>query len=616
MTSSFAALGGRRASRGRIVLSAALAGLALATPAGAQAQTPVDGFSLNRLSPAEHGSDWFSVDSLDLQGNGRYTLGVIGDYARKPLVIYDPSGNELEAPVSDQFYLHVGGTVILRDRFRLGANLPLLLVNEGTSGSLRNQVFAANTGAAVGDLRLGADVRLFGRYGDPFTLAAGVQVHLPTGSRDAYASDGKVRLVPRLQAAGDVGALTYAARVGFDGRFLQTDFADQPFGNEVTFGVAAGARVAEGRVVVGPELHGSTVVSDGAAFDSEATPLEALLTAHVRVGNAFRFGVGGGPGINRALGSPQYRLLASLSYFPVFERRAPPDRDQDGIVDAEDACPADPGPRRAEPATNGCPDTDGDDIVDRQDACPRVAGEPNTDPRQHGCPPPRDSDGDGIVDHEDACPFDPGDPNTDPKKHGCPPPPDSDGDGIVDPEDACRLEPGTPNDNPKKHGCPPDRDGDLIIDPQDACPDTAGDPDPDPAKNGCPKVELMDKEIKILERVEFDYNKASIRPESDPLLAAVARVLKQHPELTKLRVEGHTDSRGSASYNRKLSQARAESVVQWFVGQGLDPGRFVAEGFGEDKPIDTNKTEAGRQTNRRVQFIILEKDGALEVETN
>ncbi|MDX2021534.1 MAG: OmpA family protein [Deltaproteobacteria bacterium] len=598
----------------RIVASTvALVGLGLTAPA--LAQTNAQGFSLNRFNPADHGSDWFSLDSLDLRGNGRFSLGVVGDYARKPLVIYDADGKELQSPVSDQFYLHLGGTIILQDRFRVSANLPVLLVNEGKSGSLQDEVFSTKQGFAVGDLRLGGDVRLVGTYDDAFTLSAGVQVHLPTGNRDAFASDGKVRLVPRVQAAGTAGAFAYGLRVAFDGRFLQDNFGNQPFGHEVVFGASAGIRFADGRGLIGPEFYGSTVVSDSAAFKSKATPMEAILGAHMRVSDSVRIGVGGGPGLTRALGSPQYRLLASLAYFPAYKHAPPADFDKDGIIDSDDACPADPGPERADPKTNGCPDTDGDNIIDKQDACPREPGEPNADPKKHGCPPPKDTDGDGILDPVDACPLEAGEPNEDPKKHGCPLPPDSDGDGIVDPVDACRLEPGVPSEDPKKHGCPPDRDGDTIIDPVDACPDVPGDPDKDPKKNGCPKVKVEGKEIKIFERIEFDYNKATIRPESLGVLNAVLRALKEHPEIAKLRVEGHTDSRGAAGYNKRLSQARAESVVQWFVEQGLQADRFVAMGYGKDKPIETNKTEAGRQLNRRVQFIILENKGDVQVET-
>lgn len=554
---------------------------AVVAPGGAHAQTTEPGFALNRFSPSVPGSDWFSAESLDLQGHGRFAIGLLGDYARKPLVIYDPSGNEVTAVVSDQLFVHVGGAVNLFNRLRLHTIVPVALVVEGDPASFRGRNFATATGAAFGDIRVGADLRLVGRYRSPFTLAVGLHAHLPTGSREAFTSDGQVRLVPLLAAAGDLGAFAYAARVGFNGRFQQRDFGDQPFGNELLFGAAAGVRFGdEGQVLVGPELSGSTVVNDGDPFRAATTPLELLFGAHATLARAWRLGVGAGPGLDRAIGTPAYRVLASLAWFPVHQQPvvAPPpagDRDGDGIADADDACPDVAGPENEDPKLHGCPDRDGDKIVDSRDACPDVAGVASDDPATNGCPP--DRDGDKIIDSQDACPDQPGPANEDPAKNGCPP--------------------------------PPDRDGDKILDADDACPDRAGDPDPDPKKNGCPKVVLKDREIEILERIEFDTGKATIRPESDPVLAAVLRVLQQHPELTKLTVEGHTDSRGSDKLNRKLSQARVESVVSWFVERGVADQRLRPVGHGESRPIASNRTNEGRQRNRRVQFVITEREG-------
>ncbi len=635
-----------RGGRARMASAGGIALLLIATAALAptRAMAQIDsGFALNRFQPSERGSDWFSLESLDLRGNGRFGLGLVADYASNPLVIYDRNGDEIAAPVENQLNLHLGGAVILRERVRIAASMPVAVLNNGDAGFFGPKRFALNEGVAAGDLRLGADLRLLGRYGQPFTLAVGVQAHIPTGRQSAYTTDGKLRLVPRLSAAGIAGVFTYAARVSFDARLRQDDFGGKPFGNEMGFAVAAGARLAGGTVVVGPEFFGSTVVNDGDAFAKESTSLEILFGGHVMIKRAWRVGLGGGPGINRAIGTPAVRLLAGLTYFPDHDDLPPPDRDGDGVLDRDDACPVTPGMKTADPATNGCPDSDGDGIVDPVDACPKEPGVASSDPKRHGCPPPVDTDGVGIFDHNDACPKEPGDPSDDPKKHGCPPPkdsdadgifdpvdacpfeagvasddpkkhgcpppPDSDGDGIADPDDACPKEAGVANPDPKKHGCPSDRDGDGIIDAVDACPDQAGDADPDPKKHGCPKVVITEKEITILERIEFDNNKATIRPVSDPILNAVLRVLKQHPEFTKVRIEGHTDDRGSNKHNTKLSQRRAESVVNWLFGGGIAKERMIPMGYGEDKPIADNKTADGRQTNRRVQFMILEKDG-------
>jgi OOP family OmpA-OmpF porin len=249
-------------------------------------------------------------------------------------------------------------------------------------------------------------------------------------------------------------------------------------------------------------------------------------------------------------------------------------------------------------------DTDGDTIADPADACREVAGVANADPAKNGCPP--DTDGDTIPDAVDACVTVPGIASEDRTKHGCPP--DTDGDGFADPVDACRELPGVASEDPAKNGCPPDTDGDGFRDDQDACPQEKGGDDPDPSKRGCPKlVRVTEKEIVILEQVQFDTAKATIKPASDPLLDSVAQVLVEHPEILRLEVQGHTDSKGNKRTNTKLSNERAKSVKAALEKRGVAAERLVAMGYGPDKPIGDNKTDEGRAMNRRVQFVVLEK---------
>jgi OmpA-OmpF porin, OOP family len=549
------------------------------------------GFSLNRFNPSERGSEWFSEDTLDLRGHLRFAVGAVGDYAHKPLVLYDEDDNEVSAIVKHQLHIHLGGSLVLWERLRLGLSVPVVAWNEGDTGVLNGAFIDGKEGGGVGDLRLAADGRLLGTYGGPFTLALGVQAHMPTGDREAFTGDGKVRVTPRLAAAGDIGSFAYAARVGFNYRAQNENFVGDPFGSEMLFGAAAGLRLADGKLLLGPEVYGSTVVSDGGdgAFERRTTPLEVIVGAHYTAGDV-RFGLGAGPGITRGAGAPQFRVLASLEYFPAVEEET--------------------APRRAA-------DRDGDGIVDVEDACPDVPGVASDEPSKHGCPLPTDRDGDGIFDDVDACPDEPGVASDDPKKHGCPLPPDRDGDGILDADDACPDEPGVASDEPSKHGCPlpKDRDGDGILDDDDACPDQAGPPSPDPKRHGCPKAQVVGTKIEILERVEFDTNKASIRPESDGVLNAVLDILKKYPNIKKVNVEGHTDNRGGAGHNLGLSKRRAAAVVKWLTDRGIDKERLASQGFGQTKPIDTNDTADGRQNNRRVEFNILEMDGPIDVKT-
>ncbi len=112
--------------------------------------------------------------------------------------------------------------------------------------------------------------------------------------------------------------------------------------------------------------------------------------------------------------------------------------------------------------------------------------------------------------------------------------------------------------------------------------------------------------IVLLDNIYFDHDRWSIRPESEPLVRQVAVVLKSRPDLLHIEVRGHTDSRGSETYNLYLSQKRVEAVVARLVELGIEPGRLKAQGFGESQPVASNDDAQGRELNRRVEFVIVE----------
>ena len=113
--------------------------------------------------------------------------------------------------------------------------------------------------------------------------------------------------------------------------------------------------------------------------------------------------------------------------------------------------------------------------------------------------------------------------------------------------------------------------------------------------------------IDLAERLQFATGKPDLLVESAHVLDQVATILFEHPEITKVRIEGHTDAQGSTRANQKLSQARAESVRAYLEDKGVDAGRMVAKGFGESKPVADNATPEGREQNRRVELTILER---------
>lgn len=257
------------------------------------------------------------------------------------------------------------------------------------------------------------------------------------------------------------------------------------------------------------------------------------------------------------------------------------DTDGDGIYDKDDACPDVAGLKQF----NGCPDTDADGIQDSQDACPN---EPGT-PEMNGCP---DTDGDGIADKDDACPDVAGLKSL----NGCP---DADGDGITDKSDKCPDVKGPKENN----GCPwPDRDGDGVLDKDDKCPDVKGTV----ANKGCPEV--SDEVIKRLndyaKTILFDTNKASFKPQTLPVMQSIAAILKEYPS-ANFSIEGHTDSDGTDAHNQKLSEDRAAAVKNYLIENGIASSRLTSVGYGESRPIDTNKTKAGKANNRRTEVKLI-----------
>jgi len=254
------------------------------------------------------------------------------------------------------------------------------------------------------------------------------------------------------------------------------------------------------------------------------------------------------------------------------------DTDGDGIYDKDDACPDVAGLE----AFNGCPDSDGDGIEDSKDDCPNEAGLAEL----NGCP---DTDGDGIADNKDNCPTVAGLKAL----NGCP---DADGDGVTDADDKCPDEAGPAANK----GCPwADKDGDGVLDKDDKCPEVKGTV----ANNGCPEVtETVQKQLNAYAKtILFDTGKATIKAQSAAVLADIIGILKEY-STAKFTVEGHTDSVGSDKLNQRLSDSRANSVKEYLVQNGINAFRLSALGYGESRPIDSNKTRDGRANNRRVEI--------------
>lgn len=265
------------------------------------------------------------------------------------------------------------------------------------------------------------------------------------------------------------------------------------------------------------------------------------------------------------------------------------DRDHDGILDDVDRCPDTPEDQDGFQDTDGCPDldNDADGIPDATDKCPNTPEDRDGFEDQDGCPE-SDNDKDGILDRVDKCPNEPEDDDGWDSLDGCPDP-DNDADGILDVNDLCPFEPETVNGYADNDGCPDEE-----------------------------QVRVVGDKIVLDDRVHFFVNSAVIRHVSYPLLERLVRLVAQHPEYTHVSIEGHADERGPEDFNRKLSEERARSVLEFMVKRGIARARLSSQGFGSSRPLVDKKNEYAWLLNRRVEFTVtrqLRKGGSANTTT-
>ena len=158
-----------------------------------------------------------------------------------------------------------------------------------------------------------------------------------------------------------------------------------------------------------------------------------------------------------------------------------------------------------------------------------------------------------------------------------------------------------------------DSDGDGLNDLIDVCPNAAEVVNGVDDEDGCPDegktlVIVKAEQIEILDKVYFETGKDSILAKSNALLDQIAAVMKNHSEIKLMRIAGHTDSVGPENKHLILSQRRAESVKRYLESKGIAPARLEAVGFGESKPVVLDNSAKNRERNRRVEFLILERD--------
>ncbi len=621
-------------------LAASLGVLFLALPAAAQS---VEGLDFERFKPATDSQGLMLTEGGQGEKARNYNLSLTLNYSNDPMVFYIGSEVVREL-VSDRLSGDLYGSYAFTDWLSLGLAVPVIFNQNGVNPDRVSGADVGLSAFSIGDIRLSPKLTMMREEAFPLSLAFVMPISLPSGDKWEFtgAREDSLTVTPTLAASRHLmdGRLLLAANVGVWIRKGE-DYYNLQTGDQLVYRLGLGMKASDLVMVFG-ELQGMSELENLFQNPRNQVYLEGFLGARMTLANGLQAHGGVGLPMQAGWGTPDFRVFFGLGWSPRLQEEPPeeppppadldgdgvmdpddrcvdvagpvknagcpwPDTDQDGLNDAEDSCPKQAGPKE----NKGCPvkkeapppppleaaDRDGDGMADSKDLCPDTPGVMENE----GCPW-ADKDGDGINDKEDKCVVQKGPA----ENNGCPWP-DKDGDGVFDKDDSCADKKG-PADN---KGCPwPDTDGDGIADRNDKCPKKAEDGKGAKPKDGCPGksfVIVKKKKIEITKSIFFNSGKSSISRQSLSLLQELAFVIKAHPEIKLIRVEGHTDSRGSNSSNLRLSDRRANSVSNYLVEQGVERSRLEAVGYGESKPIASNHTARGRETNRRVVFRILKR---------
>jgi OOP family OmpA-OmpF porin len=561
-----------------------------------------------------------------------------GDCTTDNCKFTDPNtnGTGVKALVKDSFQGTFQFNYGIANRAVIGVNIPVILMsgdpafNIGQTGAQYNSARLDAQGLST--LALHGKVR-FTRVEKGIGLAALVQVGVPIGSApENLGADPGAWFWPQLivekhfTATGSfkIGAnVGYRAHTGSNTRFENDTFGQNQlkegrfeYANLGTFQVGFAWRALDVLDLIG-ETYGSYEL--GGKSDSPQKFSEEViggLKLFVERNSYLMMG-GGSRAWSTGFEAADLRLVLGFVFEPSIG-----DRDGDGYKDDEDQCPDDPEDFDNFKDEDGCPDPDNDNdgILDVDDRCPNVPEDHDGDEDEDGCPEGSDGDrdGDGILDSHDKCPDDPEDRDGFEDQDGCPEP-DNDKDGILDKDDQCPLDPEDKDHFEDADGCPdPDNDKDQILDKVDKCPNDPETYNGFQDQDGCPdkgKVIIEGSDILIMDKVLFQTGSAEILPESFPIIDAVATTLKHHPEFKVIEVGGHADERSDDTFNLKLTQDRARSVVEAMVQRGVERPRLVSQGYGEYCPVDNGHSPRAWDKNRRVEFkVVKTEDGVTGVD--
>jgi outer membrane protein OmpA-like peptidoglycan-associated protein len=545
-----------------------------------------------------------------------WSSGITFHYARDPFVWVGEDGTVTRV-VGDLLTasLHGGGQL---GPVWLGAQAPVLLragTHEGGE-------------SGIGDVTLEARSTLVDHEQAPLGVALLASLSLPTASVGTTLGDGGLGYELGAIVDRPIGAGLVTAELGLHGN-PDRDLGALTWSDRLYLRVGGGLPVTD-RVTASVDLAGAYNL--GGNQKGAGLPVEVLAGGGYRLTDLITVNAGVGTGLTTGIGAPVLRGTTSLRFQPVLTR----DADGDGIVDAEDRCRQEPEDVDGVEDADGCPDAtrvfvrvedrNGDLVGSARWRMDGPEGVESAEGRS-GDVVERFPGAFGLSAQADG--YRPNDTRIRVRAGG---PQDVviTLDRIVQPGRVSVTvadEDGRPVEGASWRfvGARGDRfdSGEEVTRPPGSYRVRVDAPGFRPqilpfelAEKGefvgavrlkVARVVLEGDQITIQDSIYFETGKAVIKPESHDLLNELAQTLEDHPELLRIRIEGHTDSRGSAVANKDLSARRAEAVQVYLVGRNIEPGRLDAIGFGEERPLMRGNDEEAWARNRRVDFFIVER---------
>jgi outer membrane protein OmpA-like peptidoglycan-associated protein len=642
-----------------LALMTVLAGVA--SPAQAQTTAPID---LQLFRPAVDSKGYFTLNGAQILAPLDFSFGLVSTLAWQPMrlsgVVYPYSNPSIPVnsavTVKNLITTTLQGAVGLIQGDHLGLQIGLVLpivvlTGEGTpsnpgAGSINDVTAYQMHSQGIGDLVIHPKIRFINPSRKKIGVSLIPSMVLPTGDKKHFMGEGQFIFQPSAVVDanwGRYGVLRTAINVGARIRTKgASTFVDDPVsfnrpivdpdsrppntvnpntnkgikvGNEILAGLGAAWGLVPFRFDLVGEVYSFAGLNskkiDETGKESAMRPGgEAIAGIKLYLASNSFFEAGGGYQIiPSSYGAAKGRLFVGFIFEP-----GTGDRDGDGIKDDVDKCPDDPEDYDGFEDEDGCPDPDNDQdgIPDELDSCPNEPETYNGYKDEDGCPDSvvRDRDGDGIPDDVDKCPDEPEDFDGFEDEDGCPDP-DNDKDGILDKVDLCPNDPEDFDGFEDEDGCPdPDNDHDRIPDKLDKCPNEPETYNGFEDEDGCPDkglVVVTRGKLEIMDKIYFETDKDEILPRSFPLLDQIAGTIKGHPEILLIEVQGHADERGDDEHNLDLTDRRAKSVMRALEDRDVSLGRLRAKGYGETKPICTQHNEECWSKNRRVEFIIIQR---------